>query len=98
MSGEDYSKSSLWTALPSMGFNLQSEIVEGSTSKGVLMIIFPNAEAMFSWYGGLMGKGLAKLAIFNLIKAKGLEGPGRIPSPVGMPNIPGFIRGSGKDR
>ena len=94
----NFQHSGLFTVLPQAEFNsVLRELTEGGTSKGIVGIVFPNAESMFQWFAGFSEKSLAKLGVFDFLnKAKGpgsILGTGNIPPPIGLPKIPGVNKG-----
>lgn len=79
----------LFAILPKLACNPLQDMVEGSSSRGLLAIVFPNGEAMFNWFKTLNENSLKQ---FSILSTLGLKLPtiklGTIPSPVGLPDTP----------
>lgn len=80
----------LFAILPNLACNPLRDMVEGSTSKGLLAIVFPNGEAMFNWFKTLNENSLKQFSILSTLglKLPELKGLGNIPSPIGLPDTP----------
>lgn len=84
------SSNGLYTILPNIQCNPIQEILEGSTSTGILSVIFPNGEAMFSWFKSLNEDSLKKFSVIGRIKGPGFNLQKNIAAPIGLPNLPGI--------
>jgi len=91
------SSEGLFVILPKLACNPLQDMAEGSTSKGLLAIVFPNGEAMFNWFKTLNENSLKQ---FSFLGVLGLKFPtiklGHIPSPIGLPDTP-LTKGRSRD-
>lgn len=79
----------LYTILPKLACNPLQDLSEGMTQKGLLNIIFPNGEGMFSWFRSFNEKSLGKLGILSKFKGASLN--------IDRP-IPGIFGSKGRGR
>jgi hypothetical protein len=79
----------LYKILPNIQFNPIQEVLEGGTRSGILSMIFPNGEAMFSWFKSLNEDSLKHFSIVGRIKGPTFNLDKNITSPIGIPNIAG---------
>jgi hypothetical protein len=71
-------------------------MAEGMTQRGLLSIIFPNGEGMFSWFRSFNENSLKKLSIFGKFKGASLNLDQGIAAPIGLPIIPGITQKRGR--